>query len=406
MIVRCVLLICVLVLGLGLPGCSPKKSKAKKQANSLAPIDANANPANSDITNQEAMELAKNWESCVLNGKAVQGAKLLDYSAIMDRAMSSFEVTQKFKNDAKKGALQKQPSLQMIQQLIQSVEAGGDYKLLRVVRRGGVPHAIYRMNLPEGGINYHDFQIQRFASKIYFEDLFVAATGESVSETIRATLAPFVAAHKSTFSKLSGSEKKAAADIEAKGAFMNAVNQGSPNAMQLYNSLPASIKRDKVVQLLRIGLAGDNEQELLALIAKYRNDFPNDPSLALVTLDSAVLKKDDKMLIECVDSLTDWTGGDTFLTVLASNLLVQFGNSEASGKYFDKVNCKELDSSGTLDLALFAALKLKRFDDVLTCMEVLKDEHDIDLGNLTANPDFAEFVKSPQYQKWVNRGNK
>ena len=51
--------------------------------------------------------------------------------------------------------------------------------------------------------------------------------------------------------------------------------------------------------------------------------------------------------------------------------------------------------------AVNVALAARNFDDVLKYLNLLEEEFQTEFLDLTTIPHYAEFVKSAQYQKWL-----
>ena len=51
-------------------------------------------------------------------------------------------------------------------------------------------------------------------------------------------------------------------------------------------------------------------------------------------------------------------------------------------------------------------LTTHNFDDVVMCLDVLEEKFDMEWNDLRDGPEFADFVESPQYAKWMENRKK
>ena len=154
-------------------------------------------------------------------------------------------------------------------------------------------------------------------------------TGEWMSETIHRAAIPFIAEHNKSFlQKLSGKQNdymKHHKKIESMGRM---VHTSPPAALATYKSLPATLKGDKTVMVMRIGIASkmDDENEYQDAINDFMRKFPNDPAAQLFAIDYYFLKQDMGATLTAVQKLDRLVGGDPALQVLEATVHMQQGN--------------------------------------------------------------------------------
>ncbi len=88
-------------------------------------------------------------------------------------------------------------------------------------------------------------------------------------------------------------------------------------------------------------------------------------------------------------------------------LSVGFGRSDTTPPVGAIMTGPRLDRSVGADDPLFATtlvalnLETKDFGEVNRLLEQIAAEFDLEFGDLTQIPEYAEYVKSPEYQNWL-----
>lgn len=216
-------------------------------------------------------------------------------------------------------------------QLRSIVRSGGEFVFLRVHKQGDELRALFRVRSPSLGVNYHDYDlIVSESGDVKAEDVYIFATGERFSDTMRRIFLQFTASRNSgLLARLRGKDKALVKNMEKIQRMTRMAKSGdSRGSLAIYNELPAELKKEKFVMLVRVTASAKtaNEQTYLNALAEYRKAFPNDPSLQLISIDFHILKKDFASALKTIDALDKQLGGDPFLDVMRGNVLRAAGN--------------------------------------------------------------------------------
>ena len=83
-------------------------------------------------------------------------------------------------------------------QIATAVQAGGDYRFLRIRKQGDKKRLLFRLLLADDeGLNYHELPLaKRPDGKVVAIDIYVYMSGETLSTTVRRMYLPLVAKRK------------------------------------------------------------------------------------------------------------------------------------------------------------------------------------------------------------------
>jgi hypothetical protein len=173
-------------------------------------------------------------------------------------------------------------------------------------------------------------------------------------------------------------------------------------ALTIIKGMQPETQKQKMVLLNRVRAAqSSDEKEYTAVLEDFRNLFPKDPCLDLLLIDYYTLKKDFPQAIESIDRLDKSVGVDPYLNVIRA------GISEASGDLTGAARfaARAMDQEPTLLPAYFAAvgisMKAAKYDETLTLLKALDQKFNMQFNDLKTVPEYAGFVKSPQYPQWL-----
>jgi tetratricopeptide (TPR) repeat protein len=280
------------------------------------------------VTEAEAKVVADKFEQEISKGSAFAANQMIPWQRVVELGLQGFDISETNKKQFATGAVNGLRQRNWAQ--IIKTQTGGDVKLLRMRTKDGSPTALYRAKNVDGGVGYFEFSFYRDPSdNVRISDIYVFQTGEWMSGTINRAAIPFIAhLNRSFLQKLSGAQNdyvKHHKEIEQMGRMA----QLSPQtAMNSYRSLPASLKGDKTVMILRIGIASqmNNESEYQSAINDFMQKFPNDPAAQLFAIDYYAMKNDMNSTMTAIQKLDNLVGGDPALQVLEATVSIQQGN--------------------------------------------------------------------------------
>ncbi|MCM2370100.1 hypothetical protein [Aporhodopirellula aestuarii] len=389
-----------------LVGCNQSSSTpaTPHQPLTLAPAETSP-PQNGDpgmVTQDEAIAFADKWAEAIRLGDAAQVRQLLDFQTIFIRSLEGVIDDEEFRAGYLKGA--DGAADNFVRTTSPYVGRPGGYELVRVVYRDGQAHAVFRLFDDQGRLNYHDLRLVRERDAVLADELFIAATGEAFSDTLRVVVSTAVSSQNSFVGRLSGQAVAEMKRLENQVAISRAIQLGNNDeALRLYNALPEDMKKFKTVMLYRIAATPvEDEAAYLKAVEEYVAEYPEDASVGLISMDVAVMRKDPEMLVTAHHAMTSWTGGDPFLDLMIGANLANLGEIEAGEKMVEGI---DVDASELLEAQDFRAtisLAANDHDETLLRLRVMRDRFGLEFADLSTAEGFEEFVQSPQYQELLN----
>jgi tetratricopeptide (TPR) repeat protein len=369
------------------------------QAGSVYP----AGLAEEGVTKDLAIDFAGVLEKTVVAGDQQKLGAMLDVDALVKKTTAGVDASPTVKAGfgfGMKTAFQKGG---IMQQVAAVVRAGGGYKLLRIREQGSRP--LFRLLLPNGSVNYHElFLVKNAKGVAVIEDIFVFASGETISQTMRRTYIELAVRQDADFrARLEGKDSDFVKHLRTKSAIIGAIKaKQNKRAMTLYNSLPEKQQKDKLMMLLRVkATQGMSEEEYAAAMEAYRKQFPKDPSIDVLSIDAFFMKKKYAEARRAIDRVNKNLGGDPYLDVLRSQTYIAAGETTAARKCLDRAIKSEPDLIQAYWAKMDLSMKEKKYGETVELIKVIEKRFDRKPADLARIPEYAEFVKSPEYAQWM-----
>lgn len=358
-------------------------------------------PSPEAITESEATAFAKQLQAAVLQNDLPQFQKLIDWDGIIARSVEGGSFDETFK----KGVLAPRMTASLSGKSLASIQQlcgeSGSYRIVRVMPRGGKQHVVFRGIAPSGEMNFHDFEIQKRGDSIIATKFFIALTGEELADTLRNNF--LLAQTKSSIlNQLTSSANHPAQDLTLVAEMSKQVQADKKSeAIVTYNKLSSAGKKAKMAMLLRVtALASLDETEYLAAWDQYVEAFPGDPSLGLLGVDAAVIRKDLKQLEKCRKLIQQWTGGDPYIDLICSRWFFEYGEKERGKELFDSVDVDALDLANANEVALINYLHMDDHANALAQLKTLNKDYEVTFEDIENNAYFERFVKTDEYREW------
>lgn len=174
-------------------------------------------------------------------------------------------------------------------------------------------------------------------------------------------------------------------------------------AMAVLDGLPEEMRDLRALRVIRVFVAREisNErfsQEMASVLAKY----PNDPSLALIAVDEAALRKDYPATLKQIDILDKAIGGDAFQDAVRASIYFQSGDFQQARAHAEAA----VKVEPTLVRAQFSLIDAEAalHDNaaVLGSLQTLaKLGQTLSASMLAPLPHYTDFAKSPEFQTWA-----
>ena len=357
------------------------------------------------ISDDLANEFAESWVQAMTEGDGLTLTRLFDWDELITRSLAGLELSDKTIKNVKAGFSSTSLVSRLVSNMGQQIGDGANYDLVRVVRRQGNTHVLFRLFGDNQGLNYHEIRLKRLGTQIVGDRLFIALSGEEFADTLKTIIAPALQADNSFYAQLSGVQKKEMESLKQFGKMAESIRNGDPRrAIEIHNSLPKEVQDRKVVLLSLISaanLTGDDSIYQQA-IKRYVQNYPDDPSSGFAAIDLAVMQKDAEQLRRSYESIKNWTGGDPFLDLLIGSALCQMGQVEEGSEMTRNIDPASLPLASAHDFKLSIALLAKDHETVLKNLRIMRDEYGYEFSDLREAEGFEEFVKSDQFQAWLS----
>ncbi len=369
----------------------------------------NTAKAKGALSEAECRAFADTVAKAIATGDQAKLNGLIDWDAFFKRISMGWDIPAKASQDTLSGLKEgmQQPT-GVTGQLIQNSKQGGSFSFLRTRQNHGRQVILFRMLKPssEGGFNYMELVPQRSADgEVRMSDIYVYLSGEFLSATLRRALLPIISSGSRTFlDKLLTGEKDYVKDFPKWTQATQLLNQGKfKEALTILKALSPETQQQKLVLLMRLRAAqAVDEKEYGEVLEDFEKFFPHDACLDLISIDSYVLKKDFAGAMKAIDRVDRSLDGDPYLNVMRANMCEAQGNLQEAKRLAQKA----VDQEPTLLLAhqsvLGYAVALKDHDETLAQLKSLDQTFQMTFNDLTKIPAYSDFVKSPQYQKWLD----
>jgi len=393
----------------GSPACRQQKPTVAAQARPAAGSPAAAQGAvTKPLSEPDCREYAQAVAQAVASGDEAAFNALIDWDSMFATATADLGASEKFISDVVQGLRRSLVSgAGLARPLIQNSKSGGTFDFLRTRVSHGDQVVLCRMIGPENqGVNYFEFTAKRFPDqKIRAANVYVFMSGEFFTDTLRRMILPIAASESRTFvDKLLTREQDYVRDFPKLQPIANAMQQGKPqDAVRLLKELRPETKKQKFVLLLQIQATQEgDEKDYVATLEEFRKLFPDDPAIDLLSIDYYTLKKDFGRVKRCMDRLDNSVGGDPYLSYLQAAMAEERGDRVEARRLAKEAVNKEPPFKTAYFYLVGLSLQDKNHDETLAGLKRLHESFGTTFKDLTQVPDYADFVKSPQYQEWLN----
>lgn len=358
-------------------------------------------------TNEECEAFANSFLTTLFSANLQKANEDIDWNAIVDRSVSGIPCKKAVVDDFRRGFLQtvKGPT-GIIAQIIQQLEQGGDYRYLRTHEVDGQKRVLFRLLLAnDGGVNYQDMILSKDnQGNVRAVDIYVFSSAENLSQTFRRAFIPIAAeSSKSIFAKLTQSENDFVENLNKIQQMALLLRQGQYAGVdQIYRSLPESLQQDKSILLIQLQAAvrmGD--KQYAQAIETFKRFHPKDPCIDMLSIDSFFMKQQFAEAFQCIARLEDSVGGDPYLNVMRANAKIQQQENNEAKAYAELALKEEPDLFPAYQVLINLSIADKDFDETVRLLTEVQDKFEIEFEDFTQVEEFSDFVKSPQYKKWI-----
>jgi len=256
------------------------------------------------VTKAEAAKVAAILTNAMAHRNAAPFNELLDLDAFEKRVVN--HSYNGISHSIVAGAMKSMKSGELGSQIVKALGNKGTYELVKHYEKDNHQHLVFRLYNEQ--LNYHDLELIKKGDQVKFADVFVYVTGENFSSTLSESL-QYMDEREEAVNKIGKNELKKVKLIKN---YINANDYQKAN--QLFETLPAVIKEQKLHKLIYIQIAsGLGTEKYLAALNKFQEEYPDAPNMYLLMLDAYFLKKDFPAALRSVNRLDSLINKDPFL---------------------------------------------------------------------------------------------
>jgi hypothetical protein len=399
----------------------PTAAKNDSAANTkTAPPPAGATPAGSPadelddldlkedlnlVSREEIQQFLESMGQSVDEGKLSEFNRHIDWDGMSAKASRGFQIPVKSKGKFLSEFREVQDTdTGFSGQVVRSATRGGSYTLVKIHEVGSEIRAMFRMVLPEdGGFNYHDFVLGRVGDQLKATDVYIYGAGEMLTSTMRRAMIISAASQGPEWLKsLTGRDLDMAKSAKQIREYSDLAAKGDPEGvLARYAKLPKSVQTEKGVLLVRLYAATQiDDQTQEAALADIRKSDPKDYAGDLQCLSSYLAAQKYSQFEKAAIRLNKAVGGDPYLNVVLAGMEVERQDYKKARQLLEEAVTADdtvIDAWWSL---VTVSLREKDFAATIKYLDRLAADFSVDVGDVTKNPEYAEFIKSPEFAKW------
>lgn len=341
------------------------------------------------VTKEEAAAVAASLTKAGAHRNAERFNELIDLDAFEKRIQNHAHNT--LSRSMMAGAMEGMKKGTFGLQIAKALGNKGTYELVKQYEKDNHQHLVFRLYNEQ--LNYHDFELIKKGKQVKIADIFVYATGENLSATLAESL-------QSADAKTLTANKTAKNDYKKVQQVREYLNKGEfEKAKQVFEELPPVLKEQKLYRILYIHIAsGLGNDEYLAALNKFQQEYPDAPNMYLLMIDAYFLKKDFAGALRCVNSLDSLINKDLFLDYYRA-LLSKEGNDPAQQLVYLQRFHQNFPrfGPGTLEL-INAYVEDEQWDKAVPLTQQYRKNRNADTTTLAylylIHPDFKEKMDS------------
>ena len=379
-------------------------NEEQKPEKTLAPLELPPG-YETDVTEADAVAFGRKMQRAFDTSDRRAINRLIDWQRVADRACRRLSrskaelvgikarMAEIFSEGCERGS-------GLVAEILQNSSQGGHYGFVRVTMREGFRHALFRLAMPSGNLNYHDFLLIRNPSgNVVAADIHIQFSAEYVSETL-GRLVGNLLPRGSGSGRMTEAEREWASSADTLSAILKATKQRRySEVVRLCTTLPKTVQRSKYILHKKV-LAAQHvgERQYLAAIREYRECYPRDNALAMKRIDYYSRKRDFDKVLKTIEEL-DADVCDPYLNVLRAKTCYEKKDFPAARKYVDRFVADFPQIRDGYNILAAAALQQRDFSTVTKAVKILHRDFNINPIALTNLPLYSPYKKSNEYEK-------
>lgn len=357
-----------------------------------------AQPPADGITEKEAIEFARLIEQGLLDGKPEAFDSVIDSEAIVEESTRGLELTSRERAAFGRGVTKGSALGKSFDS-----KSGSSFRFLRQRLVDGKRQLVFRHFRTEG-FNYQEFRLGRKPTgEIRIVDVFSHLNGEWTTAQGRRMALSIVADDPTRRGKLQRRDVDLAEHFEAiQKLNLVALNGNPAEAQAIYDSLPDTLKQEKIVQMLKLQAARRlGPAEFVKAEEEFNRRLPGDASKDMIGMYAHYHKGEYERSIKCIDSVDSSIGGDPLLEFFRGNAYLKMGKLDQAKRAGQKATREVPYILEPRALLVSISLKEKGHTETLALLLAIERDFGVVFENLESNKEYAEFVKSNEYRDWM-----
>jgi tetratricopeptide (TPR) repeat protein len=375
-------------------------------ATSAPAPEAPSNRTGPPPTEEECLKLAREIEAAAVAGDAAEYARLVGFDSMAKNGVDRLGLPPSERSGVYGIIDSSGGGLFVARGLVGDAKLGHTYRFVHLHRVDGDLRALFRLcNIRTDLWNYHDFQfVRRPDGSIAVADILYLSSGDTVSDMAHRTVLMLVPPDKRHLITLNLPVDEALLnETKTLGTLIRSVKEGNgENGVRAYGELSPELRREKYSCVLRV-LAAQNagEKEHAEAIENLRKFHPNDIATDFLSIDYFTRTRQHDQALAAIDRTDAILGGDPAMDVKRGLAHLSAGSFEKARERLKRA----IDREPTFEPAYWAMATLtakeKKFGETAKWLKRYQERLTFEIGDLSTHPDYAEFVKSPQYKEWL-----
>ncbi len=246
------------------------------------------------------------------------------------------------------------------------------------------------------GLNYHELMLAKIDGELKIVDIYIAVTGEKMSATMVNMLSQLLGSNEIDLSLVNSSEQ--ITELLA--------SQDYQEAYDAIEALPQNIRDMKFMRVMKLTAASGLDDDLyLKELTFFRNEYPKDPSVELLSFDYFFMKGEYDETYQVLENMQEIYPEDGVIDYCMG--LVSYASEECD---IAIVNMEDgVEKSPNVDviwdnLATMnweCGIKSKGFSIANDLIE--KGYIDYETFDKYLSINFDDYESWPEYQEWIQK---
>ena len=256
----------------------------------------------------------------------------------------------------------------------------------------------------DGGLNYHEYLLN-FEShdEYYISDVYVYATGEYLSETMR----PVYLSIAKDLIKDKDKVEKTNMDMQTLKVIRTInellVRKKNKLAQKLYYGLPENVRNEDIMLNYELRLLdADDEEAYTKLLNKITSRSKTKSSLYLLSIDKFSMAKKYQKALSVIDSLDVYVADD-LLDLYRANTYYLWEKRDSAEKYFLRTITNYPYLTNSYDQIIAFYMEDKKYQETVDILELMGQSYGATKKDIRKvyKKAYPSLVKSEAFKNWM-----